>query len=135
MQLPIRGVTVYLTIPGDVPVLVSVWAMFDPQAFVLQLEKPVIVPPAGAEVIAAVHRYKTVTPVIVVLSPIFVALPLQIIWVDGVAVTLGVGLTVTVTVKGLPVQSPDFGVTRYSTFCKVSELLVRVCEILLCAIG
>jgi len=48
------GVTVYLTTPDVVPVLVSVCAIEEPQAEA-QLLNPVIVPPVGAVCIAAIQ--------------------------------------------------------------------------------
>lgn len=50
-QPPAVGVTVYLTTPFVVPVLVSVCAIVDPD----ELLKPVTVPPDGLVVIAAVQ--------------------------------------------------------------------------------
>jgi hypothetical protein len=56
------------------------------------------------------------------------ALPLQMaagVWF----VTLGVGLTVTVTVKVFPVQVPDLGVTVYTTLMGALLLFVNVPEV------
>lgn len=51
-----------------------------------------------------------VVPVTVPLSAMDVALPEQMVCVAGVAVTVGTGLTVTVTVIGVPGQPPAEGV-------------------------
>ena len=71
-----EGVTIYLTTPAVVPVLVKVCAIEDPHADV-QLLKPVIVPPVGVVIIAAVHV--NVVPVTVLVKAIAGAVPEQII--------------------------------------------------------
>jgi hypothetical protein len=53
---------------------------------------------------------------LVILTGITVkATPLHI--VDVIAVTAGLGFTVTITVKSVPMQLPDVGVTVYSAVC------------------
>jgi len=99
VQFPIAGVMVYSTTAGEVEVLLNVCAIEVPQEL-LQLENPVAVP----LIRAAVHEYVTVTPVLVVLRPTLVAVPLQMVWAVGVAVTAGVGSTVTSKLKGVPGQ-------------------------------
>jgi hypothetical protein len=85
---PIKGVTVYVTTAGNDVVLVRVWLI----ALPLPPEKP----PAVPDVWAAVQVYVTVFEgVMVVPKVILVDEPLQIVRSVGVAVALGVGLTVT----------------------------------------
>ncbi|MBK7131723.1 MAG: hypothetical protein IPH69_02560 [Bacteroidales bacterium] len=48
------GIILYLTTPGEVPVLISVCPIFVPQPDE-QSPKPVMVPPVGGVVINAVH--------------------------------------------------------------------------------
>jgi hypothetical protein len=43
-----------------------------------------------------------------------------------IGVIAGLGFTVTVTVKSVPAQLPDFGVTVYMAVCAVLVVLVRV---------
>ena len=66
---------------------------------------PVIVPIIQAKLLGALD-------VKAILGPV----PLQVLAVAGL-VTIGVGLTVTVIVKSVPVHEPvvEVGVTRYST--------------------
>jgi len=101
------GVTVYLTTPSVVPVLVSVWAIVVPD----ELLKPVIVPPAGVVVIAAVQV--NVLPLTVELSAMLVAVALQIVCEEGVADPTGIGLTVTTEVMAVPEQLLAIGVIVY----------------------
>ena len=88
------GVTVYLTTPAVVPVLVNVCDIEDPQAEG-QLLKPVIVPPVGGVRIAAVQV--NVVPVTLLDKAMDDEEPEQIVREGGVAVATGRGLTVTVT--------------------------------------
>ena len=83
-------------------VLVSVWAI----RFPLLAEAPVTLP-AGA---IAIVQAKVVVGV-VLLNAIFVVPAEQIVCATGVAVTLGVGLTVTTTSIGTPGQPLAVGVT------------------------
>jgi uncharacterized protein YqfA (UPF0365 family) len=64
---------------------------------------PVIVPIVHVNVLATL-----------VVKPMFVPVPLQIVFVAAV-VTVGVGLTVTVIVRGVPGHEPavEVGVTTY----------------------
>ncbi|MBK8748872.1 MAG: hypothetical protein IPM04_13735 [Saprospiraceae bacterium] len=93
------GVTVYLTTPDVVPVLVSVCAIEVPHAEAQSL-KPVIVPPVGVVCIAADQVY--VVPATVEFNATLLAVPSQM--VCGEAEPTGVGLTVIVKVFGVPVQ-------------------------------
>jgi hypothetical protein len=54
--------------------------------------------------------------------------PLQM--VELIAVTAGVGLTVTVTLNAVPPQDPEVGVTEYTTLMAALVVLVKVPEIL-----
>ncbi len=82
------GVTVYLTTPNDVPVLVNVCAIDVPHAEA-QSANPVIVPPVGVVRIAAVQVNDV--PVTVEFNATLVIPPLQM--VCGDAEPTGVGLT------------------------------------------
>lgn len=57
----------------------------------------------------AVHE--NVVPLTLELSPIEVELPLQIVCVEGEAVTFGIGFTVTTTFCAVPEQPLAVGVT------------------------
>ena len=70
------GVTVYLTTPAVVPVLVSVCAIVIPQA-AAQLLKPVMVPPDGAVCITAIQV--NVVPATVEFNATLVVAALQIV--------------------------------------------------------
>ena len=92
-----------------------------------QLLKPVIVPPAGAEVIAAVQL--NVVPATELGLEIVIAenaLPEQIVCVAGAAETVGVGFTVMVKVRGVPLQLSDTGVTVIVATTGVLLVLVAV---------
>ena len=116
LQVPMVGVTVYLTTAGELEVLVSAWAIVEPLLF----EKPLAVPLVNA----AVQEYVTVAPVMALDKPMPVVAPEQrVCWV-GVAITVGVGFTVISTVMGVPLQVPIIGVTVYLT--TAVELLVFV---------
>lgn len=54
----------------------------------------------------------------------------HLVWLDGVAVTSGVGLTKTVAVAGLPGQPLAFAVTVNVTVTGFTEPLINVPEIL-----
>jgi len=99
------GVMVYRTTPSVVPVLVSVCAIVDPD----ELLNPVIVPPAGVVVIAAVHV--KVVPLTVEFNATLVAVALQI--VCGEAEPTGRGLIVISTVKEVPAHPLAVGVIVY----------------------
>jgi hypothetical protein len=87
---------------------------------------PVIPDPDGVIVGAG---YQNVVPVTVELNPMEVVNPLQKVWEEGVADTVGVGWTVTSNVNGFPAQNVGdgpVGVIIYLTtpadvpvFCKV----------------
>lgn len=85
-----------------------------------QSEKPVTVP-----VDAAVHVYTV--PGTFPDKLIVMVLPEQIEEADGVASTLGVGLTVTSAVKTSPVHPLAAGVMVYLTTPGTVPVLVRVC--------
>lgn len=92
------GVTVYTAVPTLVPVTVSVCVMLDPD-------------PAEAPLapVCVTVQAKVVPPVLLV-SEIEVALPEQTFCDEGVAVTVGAGLTVTVAVVAMPGQPAADGV-------------------------
>lgn len=90
------GVTLYSTVPGAVDNgLVSACTIEDPDPGLAPVMPPVTVPTVQVNVLAALA-----------VRLMFVEAPLQREKVDAV-VTTGTGFTVTVTVKGLPVQEPD----------------------------
>jgi hypothetical protein len=60
------------------------------------------------------------------------AVALQVV-VD-MAVTAGLGLTVTVTLKAVPTQDPEVGVTEYTTLMAALVVLVKVPEMLAAAV-
>ena len=99
VQPPAVGVTVYVTVPADAPVADNVWA----------IEAPLPADPPLAPVIVGAVQAKVV-PATLLLRAILVALPEQIVWLAGVAVATGRGLTVIVTVIGVPLQPPATGV-------------------------
>jgi hypothetical protein len=92
------GVTVYVTVPAEVPEAVSACAMVDPL--------PALAP--VAPVCEAVQV--NVVPGVVELSAILVELLLQTDCVDGVATATGVGNKVTV-VDAVPLQPAVVPVT------------------------
>jgi hypothetical protein len=99
---PIKGVTVYVTTAGNVVVLVRVWLI----ALPLPPEKP----PAVPDVCAAVQVYVTAFEgVMVVPKVILVPVLWQIVRDVGVAVAVGVGLTVTTKLEGVPGQYKGAG--------------------------
>ena len=83
-------------------------------AIVLPLpdEKPVAVP----LVRDAVQEYATVAPVVPVVSAMLVAVPAQMVWEDGVAITSEVGLTVTSKLKEVPGQVVGLGPVGVMTY-------------------
>ena len=93
MHPPAVGVTVYRTVPDEVPEFVKVCTIEVPHPE-LQLLKPVIVPPKGDVCIAAVQL--NVVPPTVEFKSTLEVVPLQI--VCGDAEPVGVGLTVIVKV-------------------------------------
>lgn len=93
-----EGVIVYTAVPGVVVVVVSVCVIVVPD-------------PADAPLTPVCPTVQEkVVPVTLLVSAIEVALPEHRACVDGVAVTVGAGLTVTVTTAGVPVQPPAVGV-------------------------
>jgi hypothetical protein len=94
-QPPELGVTVYVAVPGEVPVAVNVCDIVDP----LPAEAP------ETPLCATVQEY--VVPVIVLLRAIEGAVPEQIVCEEGVAVATGVVQGhVIETVTGLHVAPP-----------------------------
>jgi hypothetical protein len=80
---------------------------------------------AGVPVIAVQVNVAPLTPELIVTNEELV--PEQTVCVNGLFVTVGIGFTVTVTVNGVPVQVPFFGVTVYVTVpADVIPGLVRV---------
>ena len=86
--------------------------------------------PVMPPVIVPIVQVNVLTPGVLAVNAIFVAVPLHIVAVAGV-VTTGAGLTVTVIVNGAPVQpNADVGVTIYCTVPGFTLLgLVNVCAI------
>lgn len=81
-----------------------------------------------APVSATVHA--NVAPAGTDVSAMPVCAPEQIVWLDGVAVTTGVGLTVTVAVTGDPIQLPRVGVMVYVAVPAAVPGAVSVCAML-----
>jgi len=100
-QLFAVGVIVYVAVPADVPVFVSVCAMLLPEPS----EAP------ATPLCATVHA--KVVPVTLDVNVMPVALPLHIACDDGVAVTFGVGFTVITTSVDVPEQVFAVGVIVY----------------------
>ena len=106
VQLPDNGVTIYVAVCAEFVGLVSVPVIFaaaDPAA-------PPVIPPvtAGADQLYVVPAGTMSVPLTGVTVNITA---LQVVAV--LAAIEGTGLTVTVTVKGEPVQLPAVGVTEY----------------------
>lgn len=97
-QVPAVGVMVYTAVPAVAPVAVKVCVIEVPEL----LEAPLT--------LVCVTLHANVVPVTLLVSATEVALPEQIDCVAGVAVALGIGLTVTGTVIGVPLQPPEAGV-------------------------
>ena len=99
-----------MTVAGEVEVFVRVWEIVVP----FPAEKP----PALPVVSEAVHEKVTITPVIDVVNGILVAVPLQIDCAGGIAMTFGVGSTVTSKLDSVPGQfvgEGPVGVITYLT--------------------
>ena len=94
VQPPAEGVMVYTTVPAVVPVAVSVCAIDVPE--------PAVAPLAPVCVTVQLK----VVPEILLVSAMDVALPEQMVWVDGVAVATGTGFTVMVC-DCVALQVPD----------------------------
>jgi hypothetical protein len=122
-QDPEVGVTEYTTLMAALVVLVKVPEMF--AAFVPEAA-PVIPATTGADQEYVVEA--GTIPLVVFTGDTEKADPLQT--VADMAVMAGVGLTVTVTLKGLPAQLPFEGVTEYTTLMAALVVLVKVPEIL-----
>jgi hypothetical protein len=63
--------------------------------------------------------------------PMEVSPPLHIACEEGVATTLAIGFTVTITDTALPPQPTADGVTVYVTSAGAAPVLVRICAMLL----
>ena len=85
--------------PAVVPVAVNVWAMVAPEDAV------------APETPDCTTVQAKVVPATLLVRATEDAVPEQIVWEAGVAVTTGVGLTVTTTVTGVPEQPLAVGVT------------------------
>jgi hypothetical protein len=100
------GVTIYSTVPDTTLLgLVSVWFMVAPEPELAPVMLPMIDPIVQAKLLGALD-----------VKVIFGPVPLQMLAVVEL-VTIGIGLTVTVIVKGVPAQEPvvAVGVTKYTT--------------------
>ena len=117
--------TVYLTTPAVVPVLVNVCSIEEPQ-LERQLPNPFIVPPVGGVWIAAVQV--NVVPVTLLDKAMEDEDPEQIVCEDGVAIAAGTGLTVISTVIVEPLHPLALGVTVYLTTPAAVPVLVNVCD-------
>ena len=83
---------------------------FTSESIILPVPLPVL-PVAEPEVTADIQE--KVLPATVLVKAIELAVPEQIVELEGVAVTTGIGLTVTTTVIGLPTQPAAVGVMVY----------------------
>lgn len=121
------GVTIYSTVPAvALPGFVRVWFSMVPDPAEAPVIPPVMLPIVHANELPAVA-----------VNGRFGLVPLHMA-VAGLLLTAGVGLTVTVMVKGAPGQPPavDVGVTIYSTVPAVVLLgLVSVWLIVLPALA
>ena len=86
-------------------------------------------PAAAPDTPVCVTVQAKVVPVTLLDKAILGAAPEHTVCDVGVATTLGVGLTVTVTVNVLPTQVPDLGVTVYTTLIGELLLLMSVPEV------
>jgi hypothetical protein len=100
LQPPALGVIVYVAVPATEPVAVNVSAIVAP----LPISTPLT--PESTRV----QLYVTPPIPFVVLNPMLVTAPLQIVWLAGNATTFGFGVTVTTTTIGVPVHPPAPGV-------------------------
>jgi hypothetical protein len=114
LQPPALGVIVYVAVPATEPVAVNVSAIVVPV--------PVSTPLTPASTLVQV--YVTPPTPFVVLNPMLVTAPLQIVWLAGNATTFGFGVTVTTTTIGVPVQPDAPGVIVYVAV--PAELVVAV---------
>ena len=93
------GVTRYSTVPWDVVLgLVSIWLMVAPKPALAPVMLPEIVPIVHVKLLCAVAA-----------KIIFGLVPLHIVAVVAVVI-VGTGLTVTITVCGVPTQDPPMDV-------------------------
>ena len=60
---------------------------------------------------------------------IVMLMPEQVVWGPVMAATTGYGFTRTVTLKAVPTQDPEVGVTAYTTLIGARVVLVRVPKI------
>jgi hypothetical protein len=114
LQPPALGVIVYVAVPATEPVAVNVSAIVVPV--------PVSTPLTPES--TRVQLYVTPPTPFVVLKPMLVTAPLQIVWLAGNATTFGFGVTVTTTTIGVPVQPDAPGVIVYVAV--PAELVVAV---------
>lgn len=92
------GVMVYVAVPWLDPELVRIWAILLPLPAVA---------PVTPDCVTVQLNVVPATPDVRFMD---VGFPLQIVCAEGVAVTFGIGLTVIVTVIGLPMQVFAVGV-------------------------
>jgi len=85
-------------VPEVVPVAARVWAMAEPEAAV------------APETPDCTTVHTKVVPVTLLLRATEDAVPEQIVWEAGAAVATGVGLTVMITVTGVPAHPLAVGV-------------------------
>lgn len=116
-QLFAVGVIVYTAVPAVAVLAVNAWEIVDPDP----LEAPVTF------VCVTVHEY--VVPVTLLLKARVVDPAEQMVCAVGETVAVGIGLTVTVTTIGEPVQAPSFGVMVYVAVPVVVPVVVNVCVI------
>ena len=99
------GLTIYCTVPAELPGLVNVWFIVEPELALAPVIPPVIVPMVHAKLLATLA-----------VNEIFGLVPLQVLAVAEFVIA-GLGLTFTVMVKAVPAHAPvvEVGVTKYST--------------------
>jgi len=121
MGVPVQpaavGVIVYVAVPALVPVAFNVCAIDEPEPFDAPLTP-------DWETVQA-----NVAPPVLLVNATDVAPPEQIVCVEGVAVTPGAGLTVTVAVMFEPAQPPTEGVIVYVAVPGLAPVAVKVCVI------
>jgi hypothetical protein len=112
------GVITYVAVCGTTSELVSVWFIKLP----VELLAPVIFVP-----FVPVHVQLLVPPEVVLLdNPIFAPVRLQIVGLEGVAATIGLGLTVIVKLVVLPLHNVVDGVTVTVPVSNVAPVLEAV---------
>jgi len=111
------GVIVKVTVTGAVVVLVNVP--------VIGVPEPLAAIPVTATVLFLVQVY--VVPATLLVNTMgVIAVPEQMVWLDGVAIAFGVGFTNTVAVAGVPIHPFAVGVMVNVTVTGANVVLVNV---------